>query len=180
MFVRCGTGRQRQHIGKHGLHSRCGFDSHGYSTYGAGWVRLIWSPRTNVDLYGSTAAITLYSRLGVTIGLGSDWTASGSVNMMRELACADELNKAHFDNFYTDRELFDMATIGTTRAFQIESCRQLRGRKVADIAIFHNVVHKDFRAVIDGNPSDVCLSPAGVRSFMATHLARPTWWKHWL
>ena len=119
---------------------------------------LIWSPRTNVDLYGNTAAITLYSRLGVTIGLGSDWTASGSVNMMRELACADELNKAHFDNFFTDRELFDMATIGTARAFQIESVvGSLEVDKVADIAIFHNVVHKDFRAVIDGNPSDVAL-----------------------
>ena len=51
-------------------------------------ISLIWSPRSNVALYGDTAPVTLYDRMGVNIGLGTDWLISGSMNMLRELACA--------------------------------------------------------------------------------------------
>jgi hypothetical protein len=54
-------------------------------------ARLIWSPRTNVSLYGNTASVTTFKALGVTIALGTDWLASGSMNMLRELKCADSL-----------------------------------------------------------------------------------------
>lgn len=119
---------------------------------------LIWSPRTNVDLYGNTASIVLYDRLGVTIGLGTDWTASGSVNMMRELACADELNRTFFGRHFTDRDLFDMATIGNARAFKVDPILgSLEVGKVADVSVFHTMVHRDLRAVIDGGPADVAL-----------------------
>lgn len=119
---------------------------------------LIWSPRTNVDLYGNTASIVLYDRLGVTIGLGTDWTASGSVNMMRELACADELNRVLFGAHFTDRDLFDMATIGNARAFKVDAIvGSLEVGKVADVAIFHSMVHPDLRAVFDGHVGDVAL-----------------------
>ena len=119
---------------------------------------LIWSPRTNVDLYGNTASILLYHRLGVNIGLGTDWTASGSVNMMRELACADQLNRTQFGAYFTDREIYDMATINNARAFKVDAVvGSLEPGKVADVAVFHTTRHPDLRAAIDGSPMDVAL-----------------------
>ena len=53
---------------------------------------LIWSPRSNISLYGHTAAVTLYDILGAAIALGTDWSASGSMNMLREIQCAVEYN----------------------------------------------------------------------------------------
>ena len=50
---------------------------------------LIWSPRSNVRLYGDTARVTVAARLGVRIALGTDWMPSGSMNLLRELRCAD-------------------------------------------------------------------------------------------
>ncbi|XXT15455.1 hypothetical protein WME94_34920 [Sorangium sp. So ce429] len=47
---------------------------------------LVWSPRSNIDLYGNTAPIALYANLGVPIVLGTDWLPSGSMNMARELS----------------------------------------------------------------------------------------------
>src|SRR5690606_32958684 len=68
-------------------------------------AKLVWSARTNIDLYGNTAQVTLFKNRGVTIALGTDWSTSGSMNMLRELQCADYLNQNHFDNAFSDYEL---------------------------------------------------------------------------
>jgi len=120
---------------------------------------LIWSARTNIDLYGNTAAIPLYDLLGVQIGLGPDWTASGSMNMMRELNCVDYLNRNHFNNHFTDRQVVELATIGNARVFNIDDkIGQLKVGLVADIAIFSTTEHPDERALIEGNPGDVLIT----------------------
>ncbi|MBW2456097.1 MAG: DUF4215 domain-containing protein, partial [Deltaproteobacteria bacterium] len=71
---------------------------------------LIWSARSNVTLYGDTAVVTLADRLGVRIALGTDWMPSGSMNMQRELKCADSLNQTYFGDHFTDRDLWKMVT----------------------------------------------------------------------
>jgi multidrug efflux pump subunit AcrA (membrane-fusion protein) len=67
---------------------------------------VIWSPRSNISLYGHTAMVTMFFNQGVRLGLGTDWTASGSMHMGRELACAAYLNETHYGGFFTDRELW--------------------------------------------------------------------------
>ncbi|MCA9572935.1 MAG: amidohydrolase, partial [Myxococcales bacterium] len=37
-------------------------------------AELVWSPRSNVSLYGETAPVAVYRSLGVDIALGTDWT----------------------------------------------------------------------------------------------------------
>ena len=52
----------------------------------------------------------MFHRQGVLIGLGTDWTPSGSINMLRELACASHLNDTHYGGFFSSRDLWLMAT----------------------------------------------------------------------
>ena len=61
---------------------------------------VIWSPRSNISLYGHTAQVPLLSRVGVVTALGTDWTASGSMNILRELHCAADLNEKQYGNFF--------------------------------------------------------------------------------
>ena len=49
-------------------------------------TRLIWSPRSNISLYGVTAGVQIFHRLGGVIALGTDWSYSGSATVPRELA----------------------------------------------------------------------------------------------
>jgi cytosine/adenosine deaminase-related metal-dependent hydrolase len=116
---------------------------------GADGAMLIWSPRSNVSLYGETARVTEYDRLGVPIALGTDWIFSGSMNMLRELECADSLNADYFDGHFDDRALFRMATDDVIGAIAV-------GR-VADLAIYDGSVSPYYRAVIDASPEDVAL-----------------------
>ncbi len=121
-------------------------------------AKLIWSARTNVDLYGNTAPVTVYKNMGVTIGLGTDWLASGSMNMLRELACVDSLNQKYFDKAFDDRALVEMATKGSAAALGLDSqIGELAAGKLADIAIFSSASQKDYRAVIEAGVEDVLL-----------------------
>ncbi len=119
---------------------------------------LIWSPRTNVTLYGETARVTEYDRMGVSIALGTDWVSTGSMNMLRELQCADELNATYFDHHFSDQALWLMATRNAAAAMAMDDViGTIAEGLVADLAIFDARVHVDHRAVIDAANTDVVL-----------------------
>lgn len=121
-------------------------------------VELIWSPRTNITLYGDTARVTEWARLGATIGLGTDWTRSGSMNMLRELACADSFNQAHLDGFFPDEQLWLMATRNSARALGFQDViGTLANGMIADIAIYDASTHANHRAVLNAGADDVVL-----------------------
>ena len=121
-------------------------------------AKVIWSARTNIDLYGNTAPITLLKTMGVTIGLGTDWLASGSMNMLRELACVDSLNAKYFGKAFDDQQIVEMATKGSATARKLDTeLGVLAPGHLADIAVFSAATAKDYRAVIEANPQDVLL-----------------------
>lgn len=123
---------------------------------------LIWSPRSNVDLYGNTAPVVLYDNLGVQIALGTDWLPSGSMNMSRELRCADELNKAYFGGHFTDEALWKMVTVNAAFAIGAkDTLGMLKPGYAGDVAVFSAKASKDYRAVIDASPEDVILVVRG-------------------
>jgi cytosine/adenosine deaminase-related metal-dependent hydrolase len=49
---------------------------------------MVWSPLSNYLLYGDTADIEDAKSEGVLIGIGSDWSPSGSKNLLGELKIA--------------------------------------------------------------------------------------------
>jgi cysteine-rich repeat protein len=118
---------------------------------------LIWSPRTNIQLYGDTALIAAYKNAGVNIALGTDWLQSGSMNMLRELKCAASFNEIYENKVFRDDEIWHMATAGNADALQVsEKIGRLLAGKVADLAVFRGRT-SPYRSVIDANPEDVAL-----------------------
>lgn len=121
-------------------------------------VELIWSPRTNITLYGDTARVSTYARLGATIGIGTDWLRSGSMNMLRELACADSFNQNHLDGFFPDEQLWLMATRNTATALGFgDQIGTIATGYVADLALYDGRTNALHRAVIGAGAGDVLL-----------------------
>ncbi len=119
---------------------------------------LVWSPRSNIDLYGNTARVPIFKSYGVNIALGTDWSASGSMNVMRELACADYLNVNHYGRIFSSYEIWRMSTVNAAFAMGAEDqIGSLAEGYKADITIFDAVENKRFRSVIDGAADDVVL-----------------------
>ncbi|MBJ6761527.1 amidohydrolase family protein [Myxococcaceae bacterium JPH2] len=125
---------------------------------------LIWSPRSNVSLYGDTAMVTAYKHLGVSIALGTDWLKSGSMNLLRELQCADYLNSSRYAHEFTDEQLWRMVTANAADVTDVfEKVGRIAPGKLADLAIYRLRVFygRPHRAVVTANAEDVVLTMRG-------------------
>jgi hypothetical protein len=70
---------------------------------------MVWSPTSNLLLYGATADIAAAKDAGMRIALGCDWAPSGTKNLLGELKVARAVSHDGGDVF-TDQELVDMVT----------------------------------------------------------------------
>ncbi len=123
---------------------------------------LVWSPRTNISLYGDTARVTEYDRLGVEIALGTDWLISGSMNMIRELRCAYDFNEIHLARHFTNEELWLMATRNAAAVFSMDDAiGELKVGLHADIMIVDASTDPDHLAVLKADADDVLLVMRG-------------------
>ena len=129
-----------------------------YKMMATAGTSMIWSPRSNITLYGDTARVTVASRLGVKIALGTDWLLTGSMNMQRELACADTYNKTYLDTFFTDQQLWEMVTTTAATITKTDAkIGSLATGHLADISVFAGNGKPPFRSVIEAQPQDVAL-----------------------
>jgi cysteine-rich repeat protein len=129
-----------------------------YQKMAVGGTTLIWSPRSNIRLYGDTAPVTVAARMGVQIALGTDWTATGSVNLLRELACADSWNQTYLNKFFTDEQLWMMVTNNAASASGVgDVIGTIKTGLFADLAVFDGKSRQDHRAVIGAGVDDVVL-----------------------
>jgi len=124
---------------------------------------LIWSPRSNISLYGQTADVLSYHRMDVPIALGTDWVASGSMNMLREISCALNLNGRHYNGFFTLDTIFEMATINGAKMAKLhEQIGSIKEDKFADIAIYKSIKDKEILlSILTAQVQDVQLVMRG-------------------
>lgn len=149
-------------ISKTALIHAIGLTVDDYALMAASSTGLIWSPRSNITLYGDTARVTEAARLGVRIALGTDWMPSGSMNMLRELTCADSFNQMYLGKFFTDEQLWAMTTSNAAAITHTDdSIGTLATGKVADISIFAAHGKAPYRAVLEAQPQDVALVMRG-------------------
>ncbi len=136
-----------------------GLDATDYAAMASAGTSLIWSPRSNISLYGDTARVTEAARFGVNISLGTDWLPSGSMNVLRELACADSFNNTYLGGFFTDAQLWLMVTANAAAVTHMDDViGALAPGKVADVSVFRsNGNASPFRSVLEAQAADVAL-----------------------
>jgi imidazolonepropionase-like amidohydrolase len=115
---------------------------------------MVWSPLSNLLLYGATAKIKEALAAGVRIGLGSDWSPSGSKNLLGELKVARAVAPAAL----SDRELIAMAT---STASQILGWQQevgsLEAGKRADLIVVSGESADPYGRLLHARESDLRL-----------------------
>jgi cytosine/adenosine deaminase-related metal-dependent hydrolase len=121
-----------------------------------------WSPRSEISLYGNMSPVTLLDAAGVPIALGTDWVVSGSVDLLRELRCARDLNSQYLGGYFSNFQLWRMVTTNAALAAGVaHGLGILKPRLVADIAIFDGRIDHDHLAVVGADPQDVVLVVRG-------------------
>jgi 5-methylthioadenosine/S-adenosylhomocysteine deaminase len=138
------------------------------STMAAHWMSLIWSPRSNVFLYGrgtdlsKTANIPFAKAQGINIALAPDWSIGGSANLLDELRFADRVDAEQWGNILTPRDLFEMATINAARALGLdEVLGSLEVGKKADLFVLSGDRTRPYDALLAARPENVRLTMVG-------------------
>jgi 5-methylthioadenosine/S-adenosylhomocysteine deaminase len=122
-------------------------------------ARLVWSPLSNLLLYGSTAKVIAAKKNGILISLGSDWSPTGSKNLLWELKVADLVNKYDLDGVFSDRELVEMVTINPAKAIGWDDrIGLIAPGHVADIVVFDHLDDDPYRNLILSTEKNLKLS----------------------
>jgi cytosine/adenosine deaminase-related metal-dependent hydrolase len=91
------------------VHGTALMDAH-HTEVGTARARLVWSPRSNIALYGGTTDIRSALAHGVPVALAPDWTPSGAPDVLQELRYARNLARQMWPNLLSDRALVEMVT----------------------------------------------------------------------
>ncbi|KAI1823415.1 metal dependent amidohydrolase [Xylaria intraflava] len=108
-----------------------------YDVIAARGAKIVWSPRSNVFLYGKTLDVKYLLDAGITVALGTDWLPSGSATMAREAICAAAVTRKSHGVELSAKTLWEMATINGAKVAGFErELGSLETGKLADIVVF--------------------------------------------
>lgn len=125
-------------------------------------MKLTWSPRSNVSLYGQTTDIPSAIAAGVVVSLAPDWSMGGSVNLLDELKFADGWDNQHWNDILSPKDLVLMVTTNAAKAAALDDrLGALKLGYYADLSIIYGDVTDPYSAVIQAKPQTVALVMVG-------------------
>jgi hypothetical protein len=102
--------------------------------------------------------VQIVHRLGGVVAIGTTWPATGSMTTTRELACAAEWNRDRLDGYFSDRDLWEMATLnGAVATGSDAEIGSLEVGKQGDVAVFDLAGREPFEAIIQAGAHDAVL-----------------------
>jgi cytosine/adenosine deaminase-related metal-dependent hydrolase len=118
---------------------------------------MVWSPFSNLLLYGKTADIKSAKESGITIALGSDWSPSGSKNLLGELKVAKLYNDAN-GKLFSDYELLAMATKNAARIIKWDKeLGTLEKGKRADLVVIKGSGNDPYKTILQASEKSIAL-----------------------
>jgi cytosine/adenosine deaminase-related metal-dependent hydrolase len=139
-----------------GIHC-CGLRDTDYGTYAGRGGTMIWSPFSNLLLYGRTTDIGRAKQEGVLMALGSDWSPTGSKNMLGELKVA-RLASDEAGGVFRSRDLVAMATVNAARLLRWDrELGSLEPGKRADIVVIDGRQGDPYDQLIEARETAVTL-----------------------
>lgn len=119
---------------------------------------MVWSPLSNLLLYGDTARVEAAKQAGVRIGLGSDWSPSGSKNLLGELKVAWLYSQHVLGGLFNAREVMAMATREPARILKWhDSLGALEAGKRADVVVIAGREGDPYEAFIRAKETAISL-----------------------
>jgi cytosine/adenosine deaminase-related metal-dependent hydrolase len=124
---------------------------------------IVWSPLSNLMLYGDTARVNAAKKAGVRIGLGSDWSPTGSKNLLAELKVAALYHDPSTKKpVFTSEELAHMATAGAAAILGWHTqLGRIEAGFLADLVVIAGNTGDPYQALINATEKDVQLVVIG-------------------
>jgi len=139
-----------------GIHS-AGLADKDFDVMAANGGSIVWSPLSNLLLYADTCDVKRARQAGVTLALGSDWSPSGSKNLLSELKVARAWSDLK-GGLFTARELVAMATINPAKMIKWDGVLgSLAPDKRADILVIRGKSGDPYELLLKALEDDIAL-----------------------
>ncbi|MFT3773070.1 MAG: amidohydrolase family protein [Minicystis sp.] len=139
-----------------------------FTTMGQNGMSLVWSPQSNVFLYGAgtdltkTANIPLALSKNINVALAPDWSIGGSQNLLDELRFADHVDNTIWGNQLTPQMLVKMVTSNAAKALGLDAVLgSIAVGKKADLMVIGGDTCAPYDALLASTPADVRLVMVG-------------------
>ena len=134
-------------------------DQSQFNKMGENGAGLVWSPISNLLLYGDTTDVVAADNAGVTISLAPDWGPSGSKSNLHELKVADLWNREVLDSHFSDYELAQMVTSNPAEISNWhEFVGQIKTGMYADLVVVDTFHDSPYRNLIEAIDPDIKLT----------------------
>jgi 5-methylthioadenosine/S-adenosylhomocysteine deaminase len=137
--------------------------------------KLVWSPQSNLRLYGETTPAAKALALGIPLGLGADWLPSGSRSLLDEMRVARECLVAQGVGLSEPELHKKLVRMVTSEAAKIAGLEGKLGRiaagRPADVVVLERSHEDPWRNVVEADPSRVEL--VTIDGFLV--YGRPKW-----
>ncbi|HEU5267325.1 MAG TPA: amidohydrolase family protein, partial [Jatrophihabitans sp.] len=128
-----------------------------FDVFAAHGGSMVWSPLSNLLLYGQTADVGAALAAGVPIALGSDWAPSGSKNLLGELKIA-RLVAAEAAVPLSGHDLVAMATTTPARMLGWDQrLGSLEPGKLADLVVVRGAAADPYDQLLDATEAEITL-----------------------
>jgi len=118
---------------------------------------LVWSPLSNLLLYGKTADIKAAKSHGVLIGIGPDWSPTGSKNLLGELKVG-RLVSEECGSIFSDREILAMATRNAAKILKWDDALgSIEVGKRADLLVIYGRRGDPYEKLLKSSESSIIL-----------------------
>ena len=122
---------------------------------------VVWSPFSNLILYGVTTDIASAVRLGITVALGSDWSPTASKNLLNELKVAQILSDDRQLGL-TAQQLVEMVTVSPAHILGWQgSLGSIEPGKLADLTVVAGQTEDPYDHLVGATETDIRLVVIG-------------------
>ncbi|MBL4850587.1 MAG: amidohydrolase family protein [Planctomycetes bacterium] len=106
-----------------------------------GVPKIVWSPTSNLMLYGATTDIRAAKLEGALISLGTDWAPTGTKNLLWELKVADAYNRKQSPRLFRgDKALVELVTTNPAKILGWEDrVGKIKVGYYADLIVVDNI-----------------------------------------
>jgi len=122
-------------------------------------ANIVWSPVSNLTLYGATADIPGALAAGVNVALAPDWTESGAPNILEEMKAANRYNQEEWGGVITPLQFAEFVTCNAAKAVGNQRfAGQITPGYRANLMVISGSVNRPYRALLRAEPADVKLT----------------------
>ncbi len=122
----------------------------------AAGAKLVWSPQSNLALYGKSMDVEAAIRAGVEVSLGVDWSPSGSHDLLAELKVADRVNRETMHKVVKRDDWLPMITSRPARGLALDKyLGTLEPGKKADFTVLRKRARNPSQSLLKNELADV-------------------------